>query len=118
MGTFIGLLIENRLALGSSLIRIVTQKDASALINDLQSKGFGITNIDAQGANGKVNVIYSIIKRQNYKDVTETIKKFNPKAFFTVEDVKLVSEGIFPFKKHHVSRFPLIGPFRFWRKGK
>ena len=118
MGTFIGLLIENRLALGNSLIRIVTQKDASALINDLQSKGLGVTRIDAQGANGKVNVIYSIIKRQKYKDVTEAIKKFNPKAFYTVEDVKLVSEGVFPFKKHHVSRFPLIGPFRFWRKGK
>ena len=49
MGTFIGLQIEKKLALGNAIIRIVTQKDATELINSLRSQGFGVTSIDAVG---------------------------------------------------------------------
>ena len=118
MGTFIGLQIEKKLALGNAVIRIVTQKDASELINTLRSQGFGVTNIDAEGAEGKVNVLYVIIKRHDLHAVSAAIEKFNPKAFYTIEDLKLVSSGIFPDQKARYHFLPIIGPFRFWRKGK
>ena len=118
MGTFIGLQIERKLALGSAIIRIVTQKDATELMNALRAQGFGVTSIDAEGAEGKVNVLYVIIKHHDFHSVSENIKRFNPKAFYTVEDLKLVSEGIFPNQKSRFSYLPLMGPFRFWRKGK
>jgi uncharacterized protein YebE (UPF0316 family) len=118
MGTFIGILIEKKLAIGRAMIRIITQKDATALINYLRSEGYGVTSQDAQGTKGQVHVIYIVIRRHDYKKIAETIQRFNPKAFFTMEDVSLVSEGIFPIKKHYIRSFPLIGPFIFWRKGK
>lgn len=117
-GTFIGLQIEKKLALGCSIIRIITQKDAAELIIYLRLIGFGATSIDAQGANGKVNIIYLIIRRQDFAVISDAIKQYNPKAFYTVEDVRLVSEGVFPMQKSHFSYIPHIGPFRFRRKGK
>ena len=56
MGVFIGLHIEQRLAIGGSLIRIITRKDATELIRHLRSKGYGVTNMDAKGAEGKVHI--------------------------------------------------------------
>ena len=118
MGTFVGLYIEKRLAIGNSLIRIITQKDSMELINHLRSKGYGVTNMEANGVKGKVHVIYIIIKRSDFQDVTEIIKQYNPQAFYTVEDVSTVIKGVFPLRKPSLPASPQLGPFRFWRKGK
>lgn len=118
MGTFIGLLIEKRLAIGSAILRIITQKDAAELISHLRSKGYGVTVADAEGSTGKVQVIFTIIKRQDFENVIEIIHRFNPKAFYTVEDTRVVSKGIFPIKKNRIAHIPVFGSFFFWRKGK
>ena len=117
MGTFIGIKIESKMALGTSVVRIITSNDAAELIDFLRSKNYGVTSIDAHGSQGNVNIIYMIIKRQSFKEVSEIIQRFNPKAFYTVEDIRTVSKGIFPMGSRPLIR-PLNGPFRFWRKGK
>jgi len=117
MGTYVGLLIEERLALGTILIRVITRMDAAELIASLKARNYGVTSIPAMGPDGKVNVIYSVIRREDLKTVTEIIKRFNPKAFYSIEDVKFVSEGIFPlnppFSRRHVR-----SALRRTRKGK
>jgi len=118
MGTLIGIHIEHKMAIGSSIIRIITKKDATELIKHLRSEGYGVTSMDAEGSEGKVHVIYMTIRRQDFENISQIIRKFNPDAFYTMEDVRLVSKGIFPMKKHPFLVFPLRGPFRFWRKGK
>ena len=98
MGTFVGIYIVEKLSLGVVLIRIITRKDASNLLSYLHSQNYGVTSVDAQGTTGMVKVIYTVIKRQDLHHVIEIIKKFNPQAFYTIEDVKSVSEGIFPIR--------------------
>jgi len=118
MGTFVGINIEKRMAIGTSIIRIITQRDASELINRLRAEGFGVTNLQASGRDGLVHVIFLSVKRSNIEDILELIRQYNPKAFFTIEESSSVSEGIFPMKQNRISMPPLLGPFRFWRKGK
>lgn len=113
-GTFIGLNIEKKLALGKSLLRIITQKDATELIGHLRSKGYSVTTQAANGKTGPVHIIHMIIKRHDFEYIAGIIKKFNPKAFYTLEDIEFVSKETFPRKKSR----PLVGPFQFWRKGK
>ncbi len=117
-GNFIGIFIEEKLALGVMVVRIITSKEAPKLVNNLQNDGFGVTVLNAQGSKEKVNVIYTVIKRNNLKDVIFIIKKHNPKAFFSVEDLRFTNEGIFPGKKEILSNFPGGGVFRRWRRGK
>jgi len=95
MGNFIGILIEERMAIGTVFVRIITQKNASELIELLKNEGYGITHIDAQGAVGPVKIILTIVKRKNIEHVLEIIRSNNPQAFFTVEDVRSVREGVF-----------------------
>lgn len=116
-GTFVGIYVEEKLAMGILLIRIITKKDAFELIKFLRSANYGVTSIDAQGATGQVNVIYTIVNRSDLEGVIETIKRFNPKAFYSVEEVRFVSNGVFPLKKSLYKR-DYLRLLRLDRKGK
>jgi uncharacterized protein YebE (UPF0316 family) len=116
-GTFIGMYIEERLAMGTRLIRIVTSREASELIDYLKSEDYGVTSVGAQGARGDVNLIYTIVKRSDLDHVIGIINRFNPRAFYTIEDVRFAREGIFP--EEGPSRIKsYMDVLRFWRKGK
>ena len=60
------------------------------------ANGYGVTVLDAQGAKGPVQVISSVIKRAEIKRVFALIQETAPRAFYTVEDVRRVSQGVFP----------------------
>lgn len=113
-GNYVGLRLEERLAMGNMLIRVISQKDTNDLIKNLNVKGYGATVVEGEGSLGKVQLIYSIVKRENIGEVIEIIHEFNPKAFYSIEDIKKVSSGIFP----NQSAMSKINPFYRWRKGK
>ncbi len=116
-GNLVGMIIEEKLALGIQMIRVFSHTDEPDLVNILNSHGFGATSIEAHGAKEKIHLIYTIVQRHELEEVLELINKINPKAFYTIEDVKLVNEGIFPAKKTGAG-IPLGNVIRHWRKGK
>ncbi len=94
-GTYVGLWIEEKLALGLQVIRIITNQDCGDLLNALKKENHGITVVDAQGAFGPVKMIFTIIKRKNVKEVIGLIRKHNPTAFYSIEEIKNSSQGVF-----------------------
>src|SRR3990170_7206590 len=46
MGNFVGIYIEEKMAMGTLVMRTITKKDASNLINALKSNNCGVTSID------------------------------------------------------------------------
>ncbi len=110
MGNYIGISLEERLAMGMCVVRIITRRDAHELVVQLRAEGYGVTVMDADGNFGKVAVFYSVIKRSCLSHFVEIIQQYNPKAFYTVEDVRFVNEGHYP-QGNRIWRRPL-------RKGK
>ncbi|ATZ61053.2 MAG: DUF2179 domain-containing protein [Methanosarcinales archaeon Met12] len=104
MGTFVGIYIEEKLAMGVLLVRIITKKDASELIDFLESAGYGVTSVAAQSNVEQAHIIYITIKRGDLQNVVEIIRRFNPTAFYTIVDIKSVSEEVFPLKKPRYER--------------
>jgi uncharacterized protein YebE (UPF0316 family) len=98
-GNFIGISIAEKLSLGVALIRIVTQKDASTLVEFLKNENYGITSVDGHGTRGQVKVIFTIVPRREVSKVIALVKKFNPKAFYSIDEVGFVEKGIFPLSK-------------------
>ncbi|CAG0948369.1 MAG: hypothetical protein MPEBLZ_00713 [Candidatus Methanoperedens nitroreducens] len=98
-GNFVGIWIEEKMAIGTMVVRIITKKDGIQLIEFLKTEGFGVTSIEAEGATGKVKIIYTIIKRRDLQQIVGIIKRFNPKAFYSIEEVRSAAEGIFPPEK-------------------
>lgn len=104
LGNFVGMKLEERLAIGVELIRIITKKDAHDLINALRAKGFSVTAIQAEGSQGEVGVLYSIINRKNLPEYVTMIQEFNPNAFYTIEDVRFVSHHLIDTRTHDKNR--------------
>lgn len=95
IGNLVGMMLEEKMALGTVVIRVITQKDATQLINMLKADNFGLTYVDAQGAKGPVKVIFTITKRKEVAQVLDRIKQFSPLAFYTIEDLRSVRKGGF-----------------------
>jgi len=104
-GTIVGMAIEERLSLGLAIVRIITREDPARLLAVLRTHNYGVTVLDAEGGKGHVKVVFTIIKRQDLPDVVKIIKDFNPGAFYSVEDVKSVAEGVFPNHAHPLFRW-------------
>jgi len=95
-GTFVGLLAEEKLSIGLVMIRVITKRDATKLINHLKSEKYGLTTVDAEGVKGQVKIIFTVIRRENLNTVKECIERFNPNAFYSVEDIRSIGAAIFP----------------------
>ncbi len=116
-GTYVGMAVEERLSLGTVVVRVITQRDAAPLEKALREMGVGLTSMDARGATGPVRVLLSVCRRQDLSQVLACINEHQPGAFFTVEEVRTVKEGIFP-RSHGTFRISWRDPQGFFRKGK
>lgn len=116
-GNLIGMIIEEKLAMGILMIRVFAHERGPELVQNLNENGFGATVVEANGAREKIHLIYTIVKRNELSSVLDVITRFNPKAFYTIEDVKSVNEGIFTQNRPN-SIFPFSTVLRNWRKGK
>lgn len=96
LGNYIGMILEEHLAMGMVAIRIITQEDADALVAEIQKRQIGTTSLAAKGMKGHVRLIFSIIKRKDQEIVLDLIRRYNPAAFFSISDVRSVQEGYFP----------------------
>ena len=100
MGNYIGMVIEEKLSIGNVIIRIIPTKAAGDLIKFLRESNYGVTTVQAEGSRGGVDIVFTIIKRKNVEHVVSIINRFNPNAFYTIEDVKAINEGIFQQNRH------------------
>ena len=98
-GNYAGIWIENRLAIGTLIVRAILPDEgdqATGLAATLHQAGYGVTRVSGTGANGPVQLIYTVIRRKDLAQVSALIRQTHPRAFLTVEELRSVTEGIFP----------------------
>ena len=116
LGNYIGITIENRLAMGMVTMRVITNKPADELIEHLKQEYHGVTNIAARGISGEVRLLFAVIKRKDIPHFLRIIRSYNPKAYVSVEDVRTLSTTHLPPRTS--SRSAVIGKMRFNLKRK
>ncbi|MBN2790747.1 MAG: DUF2179 domain-containing protein [Candidatus Delongbacteria bacterium] len=112
LGNYVGMVIEGKIALGMVVVRIITRTVGQDLMDHMIKENYGVTVMNAEGSTGPVHVIFTVIKRLDIGKVVSIIKEHNPNAFYSIEDIRYVSEGVFPQSR---SRF---GSFVRLKKGK
>jgi uncharacterized protein YebE (UPF0316 family) len=118
-GNFVGIYLEDKLALGTLLLRIITKKKAKELIQYFRADGYKLTNFTAESNVGEVDIIYFPVRRKEVKSVIEMIKTFNPNAFYTLSDVRMINRDALPYTgDSRLSQRITRRLFRFKRKGK
>jgi uncharacterized protein YebE (UPF0316 family) len=106
VGNFLGMHIEQRLAMGMVIVRIFTHRDAAALTAELRGAGFGYTSVNGEGATGPVRVIMTVVKRRQLAEVLRLIEDCDPGAFYAIDDLQEVSQGIFPLPERAGGLWP------------
>jgi len=92
-GIYVGMLIEERIAYGKVIVRIITRKDVNDLIAFLNQQQFRFTHLNATGPDGHENLVFTVLERERLEDLLSKMRKLLPTAFYTVEKVNRVSES-------------------------
>lgn len=116
-GNYVGLILENKLALGNVIVRVITRQEPEALIKALREEGFIITTVDAEGRDGPVVIIFAVLERKKIESFLKIVDRFSPQAFYTVEDVREVKKGVPPQENWIIKRVELFKRL-FWPKRK
>ncbi|SHJ60899.1 Uncharacterized protein YebE, UPF0316 family [Malonomonas rubra DSM 5091] len=108
VGNFVGIALEERIALGSLLIRVITRAEAPKLVSSLRTAGYGVTSVQGQGDIGNVKVVFTLVKRKKLAKVIAVIKEQCPNAFYSIEDVRFASGSVF-YPPIPSQKSPVIG---------
>lgn len=92
-GIFVGMIIEEHIAYGKVIVRIITRKEVAGLIHHLNQERFRYTHVDAEGPDGKENLVFTVLQRERLEDLLLHLKETLPTAFYTVEKVNRAAES-------------------------
>src|SRR6478736_2855063 len=92
-GIFVGMIIEEKIAYGKVIVRIITRTEITPLIFFLNSKDFRYTHVNAGGREGHENLVFTVLDRERLDDLVKKLRLILPTAFYTIESVKTAKEN-------------------------
>jgi uncharacterized protein YebE (UPF0316 family) len=92
-GNLVGMLIEQRLAIGHILVTIISSNRGSLIAEKLRASGFAVTQIAGHGKDGTVFELHVSVLRKDVPNVETIVLEADPQAFVTAEDVRPVRRG-------------------------
>jgi uncharacterized protein YebE (UPF0316 family) len=93
VGTIVGMALEDRLALGFSMVRVISKVKWLEITQALRQGGFGATQVIGEGKDGPVGIIYSMVRRKQVSAVVDLCEQLDEHAFITVEEAGRVRRG-------------------------
>lgn len=94
-GSIVGSTIEERLALGYYLVRIITHTRAREIVDALRAEGFGVTELVGTGRDGLVYILEVVARRRDIPALNKTVRAINDRAFIMTEETYSVQRGYF-----------------------
>lgn len=92
-GNVIGMMIEEKLAIGHIHISIVSPRRGTAVADHLRTQGYAVTEIPARGKDGMVTMLNCDVLRRHVDRVRKLVNDIDPDAFITAEDMRPVRRG-------------------------
>lgn len=92
-GTLVGMTIEEHLALGWTVIRIISTDLSRRVCEALREAGYGVTEIPGQGMRGAVEIYEVVARRSDLPKILQIVERVDSRAFVTVEETRRVYRG-------------------------
>lgn len=92
-GNVVGILIEQRLAIGYTHVQIISSRRGVVLAQALRKNGFAVTEIPARGKDGTVSMLSLSVRRKQVASVEQIVHDTDEEAFVTTEDVRPMRRG-------------------------
>lgn len=84
-GTMLGVSIERWLAIGETIMRVVSPVGTASTEEALREAGFYVTVLNARGRDGDVTVMFTVLPRRRVQEAMRLVGAINPSAFVTFE---------------------------------
>ncbi|HEU4629699.1 MAG TPA: DUF5698 domain-containing protein [Gemmatimonadaceae bacterium] len=94
-GTMVGITIERALAYGLTTVRITSRHGGVEIAEALRERGYGVTELAGFGREGRVEIVNSVVQRAHMDEVMEIVDRYDPTAFVTAEEPKIMRGGSF-----------------------
>lgn len=92
-GNVIGMLIEERLAIGYIQFTIISSNRGAAIASQLRQSGYAVTEIPARGRDGTVAMLQTNVKRKDMDNIETIVLEADAEAFVTQDEVRPVRRG-------------------------
>jgi uncharacterized protein YebE (UPF0316 family) len=92
-GNVVGMIIEERIAIGHILVNIISPHRGSAIVSHLRQNGYAVTELAGRGKDGMVSMINCSVLRKQVGAVHGLVNEVDPDAFITAEDVRPIRHG-------------------------
>ncbi len=94
-GNFMGVFLEEKLALGNIVAQVISDHEVMKLVGILRDKGFGVTVIEGYGRQGIRHLLNITLKRKDLQALYQIIDQHDKNAFITVMDTRSIRGGYF-----------------------
>lgn len=92
-GNVLGMVIEERLAIGFTHMQVVSPRRGVILAQRLREAGFAVTEIPARGRDGTVSMLSLSLRRREVVTAEQIVHETDADAFVTVEEVRPIRRG-------------------------
>jgi len=94
-GNFMGVFLEEKLALGNIVVQVISDHEVMRLVEFLREKGFGVTVIEGYGRQGIRHLLNITLKRKSLPALYDILDDHDKNAFITVMDTRSIRGGYF-----------------------
>ncbi|MGW8143540.1 MAG: DUF2179 domain-containing protein [Anaerolineales bacterium] len=92
-GVVLGMVIEERLAIGHIHMRIISSRLGSGVAERLRQEGYAVTEVPARGKDGMVTMLNCSVLRKDVKKVGLMVNEVDGEAFITSEEIRPIRRG-------------------------
>lgn len=102
-GNYVGITVEQMLAHGEQVVRIFT-RCGPEMASSIRRLGFGVTQLEGEGRDGRVDVLFVKSRRKDTQKVTAYAREFDASCFYTVDNIRYSSDMVSASAQHSTLR--------------
>jgi uncharacterized protein YebE (UPF0316 family) len=87
-GVLVGMLLEEKLALGYRIVRVISDRADVDVSSLLRAEGYRVTRVEGSGRSGSVEIAFMVIRRKQLSHIRTLLKERVPEAFLSIERVE------------------------------
>jgi uncharacterized protein YebE (UPF0316 family) len=93
LGNAVGIALEKRLAIGHSVLRMISDGRGMEIAMRLRAMGQRVTTFEGRGREGRRILIYALCPRRDARGILETAREIDPDVFYYIERASEVRDS-------------------------
>lgn len=95
-GSVVGIMIERRIAMGHTVLRIFNPHSGKSLATRIRQGGYSVTTFEGEGLRGPVTELYIVCRRRDIRKILKIAREAAPDSYYVIDQGCDVSSSLHP----------------------